>query len=705
VSELNHKQFWVVLAVSILVVQNIAIFWNHYFNGLAFPWDFWKGWYAMIAFWISAVNIGTFPMWQPFQAMGFPMVTDPQSNIFYPPFWLFPIFSIEYTLHLAVVFQIIHVLFGSIGMFFFLKHVLKDPRYAIVGSFAFQFFGGFYNNAEHPDIVRAFALVPWLLYAITLDTDHPKLTKKVMLIPVFVYLLFTGGYPGIYVASAFILSIFIISQIINNLRKRGKKNTFFNFAIILGLIFLGIGISSIYLGPIWQERNEITRFSGLPQQDYWGMENSWLATFFMSNATFVNQERFGMSSTFLTLPIILFFTFTPISAFKRYWMFSIMLFVGILMIFGPNSPFWVYITNVIPVLHLSRFPVNDYRIFVSVPIILFALCGLRHTIEKKYDFKNFIVRSIIAGVWFYLGIHSLYGNNFNQQENTAIIIFVASLAILFYNNIKSNKLFKTKELALSYVGLSIILVIIAIDGTAVIFNMPTWTDSGIEERYAANSIPLTKDGKLVTFYVITHMPNERPSRISTENISPYSDRNYSWEGWLTGNFMMWDYGGFKLTGNDIVASNKIYQDYMYMKWTPIFLPNITATQIIKDQIKIPDSEFVNIHSAQNDIEQIRYGINEISYKINLKAPTFMVENELYFPGWKAELIDNSKKTIIDAVRVNDVFRGWYLPAGNYGMKAFFEFPNFDIYKDITIFMIVIWGVSILNYKRIIRNNE
>ncbi len=34
-----------------------------------------------------------------------------------------------------------------------------------LGAFVFQFFGGFYSNAEHVDIIRAFALTPWLLYS------------------------------------------------------------------------------------------------------------------------------------------------------------------------------------------------------------------------------------------------------------------------------------------------------------------------------------------------------------------------------------------------------------------------------------------------------------------------------------------------------------------------------------------------------------
>src|SRR5690242_6848855 len=67
---------------------------------------------------------------------------------------------IPYTLNAAVILQTLHVLFGSIGMFLLLNSIFKSSRYAFIGAITFQFFGGFFSNAEHPDIVRAFAMSP-----------------------------------------------------------------------------------------------------------------------------------------------------------------------------------------------------------------------------------------------------------------------------------------------------------------------------------------------------------------------------------------------------------------------------------------------------------------------------------------------------------------------------------------------------------------
>lgn len=100
-----------------LVLQNLAIFRGHYFNGAGFPWDFSIAYYAMVAFWTTAVGGGTFPQWMPFQQMGYPFALQLQAGMNYLPLWAFPLFKIPYTLHAAVVFQCLHILFGSVGMF------------------------------------------------------------------------------------------------------------------------------------------------------------------------------------------------------------------------------------------------------------------------------------------------------------------------------------------------------------------------------------------------------------------------------------------------------------------------------------------------------------------------------------------------------------------------------------------------------------
>src|SRR5215831_19628109 len=114
-----------IIFMVLLFLQNIAIFWEHYFNNVGFPWDFAAEHYAWPAFWTTSIGMGVFPHWNPYESMGYPWAIHSQSGIYYPVFWIFPLLHIPYTLHAAVTVEVLHVLFGSIGMFLLLKLLFK----------------------------------------------------------------------------------------------------------------------------------------------------------------------------------------------------------------------------------------------------------------------------------------------------------------------------------------------------------------------------------------------------------------------------------------------------------------------------------------------------------------------------------------------------------------------------------------------------
>jgi len=97
--------------------------------------------------------------------------------------------------------------------------------------------------------------------------------------------------------------------------------------------------------------------------------------------------------------------------------------------------------------------------------------------------------------------------------------------------------------------------------------------------------------------------------------------------------------------------------------------------------------------------QTHYGINDIAYNVSLKHPRLMVENEIYFPGWGANLIFPHSVVKLQASVVNNVFRAWSLPAGDYRMIAHFDFPNLMIYQSISIICFLAWVFILIRYWR------
>ena len=687
-----------------LLIQNVAIFWAHYFSNVGFPLDFPMTYYAWPAFWTTAISTGIFPQWIPYQSMGYPLAINAQSGLYYPIFWLFPLLHIPFTLQGAVIVQTLHVLFGSIGMFLLLNLIFKSSRYAFIGAVAFQFFGGFYSNAEHSDIIRAFSIAPWLFYVIKLNIDKPSITRRTLFIPIVIYFLATGSYPGNFISSLFIIPIFLCLEIFHSYLKV-KRRALKVGAAMFGLIVIGISISAIHIGPIWQERNELTRFISLTPQ-HTGLWKKDIPALFMSSRPISGEP--SMISTFVTLPMLIFASFISISAIKKHWIFITILILSILMVAGPHSAFWHKITSAVPALKLSRFPSSDYRVFIAIPIIVLGTAGLKSIIECRISWKEFVLRAAFVITWFSLGVYSLYSamNHafINFQITAAIFILSAVISFIIYysrkNKFLDNASGTSKPIILSGMALVIVVLLISMDGLRVVSDMQTWKEIPFNRLYIDNNVPLEKDGKLITYSIFQNIPNERPTR---EAVGIY---NYSWRGYLQGSYMMGDYANTILNARYIVESNDTYRQYMLMKWTPILVEPSLAKPNDSTKIILPVSTFSNTTESvfqepnpANQVVQTRYGINDISYKVTLKDPKLMVENEIYFPGWQADLIFPHKEMKLQASVVNDVFRAWLLPAGDYIMIAHFHFPNLIIYQTITVISFGVWIFIVVRYWR------
>jgi len=694
----KFKKHFVVLAL--LIIQNVTIFWQHYFFDAGFPWDFNYIHYGLPAFLTTAWSLGIFPEWIPFQSMGYPLAMMPLNN-FYPAFWAFPLFGIQFTMHAAVITQTIHVLFGTFGMYFLLHALLKSPKYAFIGALAFQFFGGFYSNAEHETIIRVFALGPWLFYVFYYGFKE-KIPKRVFFIPIVIFLLATGSsahfLPGI-----FIMAIFVISQLIQSLLKGlGRKKLVFMSLFLLLLILLGIAMAMVNLGPFNQEKDSISRFGNFEKLPTQGLLSEILPSLFLSNRPITIADTgvdISMSSFFVTLPIVILASFLPISKLKKYLIFFVPFTVAILMVPGDKSPFYEFITSLFPYLGLNRFPTAEYRIFITIPIIIFGILSLKTIIEKKPSWKFILIRSVFVGIWFVTGITMLYSEVMNLQVILAIsILFFTILAIIYYSKIiKFKKNFSNLHLKKKIlIPMVIFAILISVDGSGVISDISfTWIRPSITADYAERYVNLIEDGRLITFKIFENLPSERPEREITPK--PWQ---FGWKGYLTGKYMMEDtIPGAILLQNHVIMKNDNYTQYMFMKWTPILVdPN--SIQIDNDRISLSKETFADLKSSDRDhIKQTYYGINDITYKISLSKPMLLVENEIFFPGWKATLIYPDKEVEIDALITNKAFRSWLLPSGDYEMKAYFQFPNFILYKIISIFAFVIWISIIVIYWR------
>lgn len=576
-------------------------------------------------------------------------------------------------------------------MFFLLRQLLKSSASALVGGVIFQFFGGFYSNSEHVDIVRAFAFAPWILYVFTLDVcDQSYLTRRIVLIPLFVYLIATGGYPGNLLSYTFIVGIYFSLQLIDGLAQGSNRIGTSVLAVSVVLFtLLGFGMAMLHLGPIWLYRDQFIRYAEFQLLPRFNLGVEQLPGLFLSNKTLPGE--ISMTSTYVTLPALLFASFVPLSKLRQYWVLLTVGTISFLMAGGSGSFLWQFISTLIAPLQVSRFPSSDYRVFIAIPLILFCCLGLQALVQKALTTKALFARIGIVGGGVLLGTTSSYQMQGNEVLATVAVAGATLLLVMIF--------WKDRPDFSGMILLSVI-VLISLDALRVLPDMPTWREPAINSYFSTRGWPYETGGNLVVSSIFARHLKSRPSRSMSVD-------GFFGVGYVDGRYLIDDTPSVLLQAYRIVVSNKHYHEYMLMEWTPLLLDPDLAKEGA-EKVFLPESELTdrlkNISpSTEGSVEQIDYDINNVIYSVSLKKARLVVENELYFPGWEARLIFPDRETQLHALVVNQVFRAWLLPAGNYSFEAHFHFPQFWIFQTISFAALAGWlALSGLQLRRRLR---
>ncbi len=680
-----------VLPYAVLLVQNLVIFAHHYWNDFGFAGDFPRSYYGVVAFWTMTVQRGLDPQWIPFQAMGYPFALQMQSGFYYPPLWLFPLFHIPYTLHAAVVFSVLHVFVGAVGMFLFLKAIFKSPYYALIGAFAFQCFGGFYTNARHVDIIHAFALTPWLLYVLTFETPQPlRLPRRILLLPPLIYLLATGGYPGNFISGIAICGIYVFSQIVDALlHGTGFRQLLRLGGSIAGLALLGLVMATANLGPAIVYRDLLLRYNLFQETARVQLSISQLPAIFLSTKTVLGAEprTIILTSPYVTLPMILLASFVPLRRLEQRWPLVLMGILGLLMVTGDQSSFWVAVTTLVPPLRFSRMSSTDYSLFIAIPIFVFALFGLQALLRHEIDWRSALARAFLALLGMGICVYVAYKGEWNWNVFWVLLVASASVLLLF--------ILWRRQPTMSFLVVTGLLLLLSLDAARVLPDLDGWRLPEISSYYEKQGWPYQTNGQLVTYSILDRLPSSRPAR----TLPPVSD--FDWGGYIDGRYLLGDKAGAIgfLMADKLVRGDKVYEQYMRMPWTPILL-DAGSIQASTSQVELASADVARAltKSAEDPtgtVTQMYYGVDNINYKLSLSRPTLLVENEIYFPGWEADLNLTDGTRHVQAIAVNQAFRGWLLPAGDYQMKAHFQLPGLAIYRLISLAAFVLWAALVV----------
>ena len=671
-----------VLCLLALALQNLLIFWQHHTGDATFLNDFTRIIYPMTAFWITLVQHGLFPEWTPFQSMGMPFVLSMQSGVFYPPLWLFAIVKAPFTLHMANVVQALHVLWGAIGCWLYIRLLGRSCGVALFAAIAFQFFGGFYSNAEHSDIIRAFSFIPWLFWAIQIMPTQTQLAGRNWLAPLLLMLFVTGAYQGNLVAHLFVLGVFwILSWLDASVHEKHLWRAQSALHLqIAALLLLGILLSCVYLLPTLAVKSYLAR------DGVWtGQTSNWPASYW--NSLIMPSNAGGlfmlpsMLSAFITVPVFCLLFLVTSRCIKQNGLWCVITVLALLMASGSSLPVYGWLVKLFPPLGASRFPSSDYRALFAFGLLVLSSAVLDDYLKGKVSASLkkragiclalllFFTLANYLAIWLASPAALETVNYVKSMPLLAtlvwsVLVFVSSAVIsaeitewplvIVLSSLVFFALYRFRQQSLQLLSLLLILEMIsgwhAIHGMAAIWRNEVATDLFYQEVDSAS--PYT------VMQVIDHPVAQRPA---CHDMYLFLS---SWRGYLLGDYMCQTQDS-KTRPRETIGRDPLLNVYMREAWQPRL--------ITRAQQGLCQPELIKAGSAAAAPIQLQaYGLQRIEYHVQAAGDFCFVENELLFPGWTGNI--TFSQTPIQAQRYCGALRSWCLPGGDYQFTASYRAP-------------------------------
>jgi len=351
--------------------------------------DFMNQFFPERHFIINSLHNGIFPFWNPYQSMGIPFHCDPQSNVFYPPLWIFTLFG-SYRPFFWGVELIAHAFIGGLGFYLFSLHFTKIPKVAFLAGVSYMLSGFFVGNAQHIVWIIAAAWLPWCLHFFICFCEKPSLRSAIFL--AFVgSLFFNGSYSAFIIVSGYLFILLFIYFIIKHLTRKQYKTirNIFIFGALSVACFAAL--SAPALMSYLEAFKICTRGAGVDYSivEYYASFRALVSLihpyFYFSNLRWINAD-FSMGNVYIgTFTAICFLVgITLKKNSKIVWVFFGFGIFCLLMALGKNLPLHKLGFDHIPFFNLIRIPAM-FRLYFMIGLLLIALSG----IEKVFSyFKN-----------------------------------------------------------------------------------------------------------------------------------------------------------------------------------------------------------------------------------------------------------------------------------------------------------------------------
>lgn len=209
--------FLIIAAVTIIAFHPVA------FLQETLKYDILDGYLPGHYFLSECLRNNTFPLWNPYQQLGYPLHADMLNTNYIVDMFIGRL--VPYTNITFHILFILYVIIAGTGAFKLANHTGISRNFSLLAGIAYSLSGFITGNAQHIQFITGAAWLPFsVLYFIRM-CKQPGL-KSTLLFVVFTYLLITGGYPSFAIMISYGLFPVFVHFLIRHIKNRDGRQAF-----------------------------------------------------------------------------------------------------------------------------------------------------------------------------------------------------------------------------------------------------------------------------------------------------------------------------------------------------------------------------------------------------------------------------------------------------------------------------------------------
>lgn len=664
----------VVGSFAVLVFVNAIMFLPHYLGVMTYPWDFLAGYHAQTYAWISFPGF-MFPAWLPWSDLGFPSILAIQDGAGYLPFVLLKIAGIEYSVEVATAIQASHAFVGSVGIFILIRAMGIPVLPALLAALGYQLGSGFYSNQQHSDIIRATAMFPWLLLAF-----HPRLVvDRRWGIPFSAFVLFQfliAGYPGNIVAAAYTCGVLVG---IHFLVHEDKLRYFLavSAAVVGGLLMSMVKWFPLIVNSSYLVRGDV---SVNPIDPIF-----FLTVVFPYDTDFLPSD---LTMRSLWLPLVAVWGLVYCAIRSTNGMVGVAMIVLSLLV-GSVLPLLRVPHDVLPGGGVSRFLVSDWRPTFQVGVLILSASGWARLLERRIEVRSFLIRTCagFCAILALLVIGLLVGYSYGDLIRPLLVMGGAASVLCLAWNIEGETSTSYRAVAL---GLGLLIVF---DGAMYQLG---------QDR--AWRLEWNEPTEVAVFGGLIESEQPRHQSVQGRRLGRYlieSDPEPAIRGgkntaynkcWYEASYCVFGYNNLKLS-----LPHRVFADALRADGGRDLLDFIRRPQ----QLYVPShgDRILNLDPVTHEdftsgggglfVRSMRYEPSIVAYELVAAQTTTVIENEIWWPNWKAKLCTADGCKRIEVTSTGQGLRTWSIPAGEWVVVL--EYQGVSRWKLLLLF---VFGLSV-----------